>query len=1377
MAYASINIQGNIISSDILSKVSQDDIRFQKPIDFGLDRNISVREEIGIAWGIAHAHWKGFRIKKENLSPDDTGTTITRNNWIVPFMQALGYDLNIAKAEMINDKSYAISHRAVNKNGFPVHIVGVNQSLDKRAEHGARLSPHALVQEYLNNHEHLYAITTNGSFLRVLRDATRLSRLSYLEFDLARIMEEELYAEFALLFRVIHATRFPEKQDEGADCIFEFYHQEALASGTRIRERLSIAVEQSIKLFGNGLLQHPANTDLRERVNNMLSADNYYFYLLRTVYRILFLLVIEERNLIFPEKRDEDLQKKRKFYYQFYSIQRLTKLAERRVYVDPHKTDLWDALLSTFRLFEKEKYANKLGLQALGSGLFAHGAIGILEQQRLNNKTVLGVLRYLVMFENENKQWTRVNYADLDVEEFGSVYEGLLDYDPQIKIEHGMASFSFVVGDGRSSSGSHYTPEELVKPLIKHSLDYIIKDKLKEGKAKGHDETSKMIAQCEALLTITVCDVACGSGHILLSAARRIGMELAILRESLEAKSKVEQPSPTFLRQAIRDVIRHCIYGVDLNPLAVELCKVALWLEAHNPNEPLNFLDHHIKCGNAIVGLAHIDELENNIPNEAFKALTLEEKNFKVATMNERTAKISFASHLAKKNKTEQFILNADAIQLKAEFEELAANTVQETMTKYDAFKKLPEKSPEEINKKQEAYNKFINGKGYLFLKTMCDTQIAQFFIEKTEKNQGKFITSNEFAQMLKGYKSWTGPKTAMATRVGVEKHFFHWFLEFPEVFANGGFDCILGNPPYLGGTKISTFYGKTMFNYLVSKYFPAAGRCDLIGYFVRNIDRIVKVGGFYSLITTNTISEGDTREGSLDIVLEKSSVNHAVKSMLWPGSANVVITLLSVFKGDWNSKYYLNGEWIKEPINAYLTNDKIIAPPNKLFSNSKLAYMGCSLTGDGFIIKEDTKNKLLAINENYSKVVLPYLNGQSLNNSYVQSSGLFAINFWDFEEDYCKEKYPEIYEIVHSSVRLEREQKSEEVRKAPWWQYWRVRKELYEKLEGCEYALIQTRASKTHAFLYVPKEQVFSDALVVVASNSNHHYSVLNSSLHESWAWQFSSKLKSDRRYSISDAFQTFPFPINVVEGLILKGEEFNKQREKALKTLKIGITAIANKISNKFEIDSLIQKLRHGIKEMDEAVLAAYGWQDIDLRHDFYAVDYLPENDRVRYTIHPDARKEVLKRLLLLNHKRFEEEVAEGLHKRKEVEAFYQQKGESVPAGTIFSDVKAKKYATRKAKVNKVEEPRPEYGIQSEMFAEPVATKTIGVGSQVSIKKTDGTILKYILLKNAVKGTFTGDYKQINITSALAQAMLNKSVGDRFEFGGEGYEIKKIL
>ncbi len=836
MNYSAISIQGNILTSEILEKIRTEDIRFQKAGDFNLNPGASVRDEINLAWSLAVSNWNVFKIKRDALSDSDSGTSETRRYWMLPLLSVLGYEINSSNAEMINDKSYAISHRASNKDGFPIHLVGVQQSLDKRPETGGtRLSPHALMQEYLNNTEHLYGLVSNGRFLRLLRDATRLSRLSYLEFDLEQMMEEGLYVEFALLYRTLHASRMHEKMDAGPDSNIEFYHQEAIASGSRIRERLSIAVESSIRELANGLLLHPQNETLRRLVlENKIEPNEYYLHTLRLVYRMLFLLVIEERKLIYADKRDEELNKKRGIYYDYYSIQRLTKLAVKMTYIDPRKTDLWHSLLTTFSLFEYDTYGKKLGIAPLGSGLFAPSALGVVNDQMLDNDCLLRVIRYLVTFVNENGQLVRVNYADLDVEEFGSIYEGLLEYQPVFTDNMGQPIFSFVKGNERSKSGSHYTPEELVKPLITHSLDYLIADKLKMANPEAE------------LLSLKICDVACGSGHILLSAARRVGFELAKYR------SKEDQPTPTAMRAATRDVIRNCIYGVDLNPLAVELCKVALWLEAHQPGEPLNFLDHHIKCGDAIVGMAHRSELENGIADDAFKTLPGDDK--------------TIAKALRDQNVRERKARNSEGQQVKADFEKTSDNSVHEAIAEYKTFNQQPETTPEEIERKARAYRKFIEGKGYKFLKNMADTQVAQFFIAKTESNQRYITTDAEFSLTMRGYNLPTGDKFGKIEVLSKEKHFFHWFLEFPEVFnEGGGFDCILGNPPYLGGSKISTNFGDLYSYYLLSYFDNVTGLADFVSYFIKRDTSLLKKNGFFSIITTDSVSQGATRISALE--------------------------------------------------------------------------------------------------------------------------------------------------------------------------------------------------------------------------------------------------------------------------------------------------------------------------------------------------------------------------------------------------------------------------------------------------------------------------------------------------------------------------------
>ncbi|MCX6148124.1 MAG: N-6 DNA methylase, partial [Candidatus Kapabacteria bacterium] len=713
-----------------------------------------------------------FKRKTELYKVNETGTTDTRNSWMVPLLGILSYKIEKSNAEILNEKSYAISHRDINIDNFPIHIIGCNESLDRKPESGTlRMSPHSLVQEYINLTEHLYAIITNGYQLRILRDATRLVKLSYLEFNLEQMFDEEHFADFALMYRLIHATRMPKKIDQGAESIIENYHQEALASGSRIRNGLRNAVKDSIQLFANGFMNNPSNVKLKEKINNdNFESSLFYQIMLRLIYRLLFLIVIEERNLLFTPNTNKS---KREAYTKYYSLRKLRILSEKRYAFDSKFNDLWIGLKLTFKLFEDEYFGLPFEIKPLNGDLFGYNALDIINECELDNHTLLTCIRNLSLFTNEKGDNQRVNYASLNVEEFGSVYEGLLEYSPQI-LKNEKLEFVFAKGDERSKTGSHYTPDELVKPLIKHSLEYLIEDKLREKDVVN------------ALLSIKVCDVACGSGHILLSAARRLAHEVA------KARTGEDQPSPEAYREAIRDVIRNCIYGVDKNPLAVELCKVSLWLEAHNPGEPLSFLDHKIKCGDSIVGLAHKEELEKGIADEAFKRMPNDDKDI--------------ASLYSKKNKDEKKTLAKGLVSF--DFEKAFGNKLDKRAKEILDFINMPEHTPNEINAKKRKFEELNTNHDWWKLKNLADMQTAQFFIPKTEENKNYLLTEAEYRQYLNNEKPFDAVISAKAMALSQERRFFHWFLEFPEVFQNGGFDCILGNPPFLGGKKISGAFG-----------------------------------------------------------------------------------------------------------------------------------------------------------------------------------------------------------------------------------------------------------------------------------------------------------------------------------------------------------------------------------------------------------------------------------------------------------------------------------------------------------------------------------------------------------------------------------------
>ncbi|MEW8025275.1 MAG: type IIL restriction-modification enzyme MmeI [Candidatus Thiodiazotropha sp.] len=1236
MIFPSIRIEGAILSGDILDAIERGEKSFQTAKDFGLDPTAKVKEEIADAWAAARAYWTASQNKLERLREGATGTTETRNLWMTPLLGLLGYQPELAgRGEVVQGKNFAISHRDRARGDFPIHIMGWNDSLDKkRTDSGPRMSPHALVQEYLNLTEHLYALVTNGRLLRLLRDSSRLIKLSFIEFDLERMFTDELYADFAILYRLLHASRMPVRQEAANESIIEIYHQDALDSGSRIREGLSGAVEQSILRLANGFLANPANQPLRASIaNNEADAGIFYQWLLRLIYRLLFLMVIEERDLVYPRDTERRL---RDIYYRHYSIQRLRRLAEKRHFADKAYQDAWTSLKTTFRLYEDAKYGGKLGIAPLAGDLFGADAIGRLNDCELDNAVLLTCLRSLSLFTNPvTRQLMRVNYAALNVEEFGSVYEGLLEYDPHILDVEGRFEFRFIKGEGRSSSGSHYTPDELVQPLIKHSLDYLIADRLKEDNPES------------ALLSLTVCDVACGSGHILLNAARRIATELAVLR------TDEDQPSPAAFREAVRDVIRHCIYGVDINPLAVELCKVALWLEAHNPGEPLNFLDHRIKCGNAIVGLARQEELERGIPDEAFKTLPEDDKEI--------------AAQLRKQNKAERkgvLQLNWDQVR------DAEIPALHDELT---VIEQLPETTPQEIAAKQQRYRDWEQGYHREHLRTLADIQVAQFFIPKDEENLKGVTTHDQYWGYLGG-----GVVLSEAARTARElaerKRFFHWFLEFPEVFEKGGFDCILGNPPFLGGTIIPSHYGRYFLNWLHTNYWPAKGRCDLVAFFFRRIFEILNLDGFQALISTNTLSQGDTRAGGLRVIIDqRGKIVFGISSTPWPGRAAVQVSLVSISKGEFNGECYLNGKRASE-ITSYLDGSVEMHDPFRLKKNEHQSFKGVEVYGKGFMLNTNEAESLINANRDNADVLMPFLNGDDVNSSPSQSPSRWVINFFDWSEEKAR-TYPECYKILEKRVKDERLSKSKEVASAPWWLYWRQRKDLYESLNKLARVLVINRHSKVATFSFLPKGIVYSDATVVLAIDDFLRYAVLNSAFHEQWSWKYGSTMGTGTlRYTPVRVYETFPFPGDSTD-LESIGVTYHEHRHQLMLKMQLGLTKTynlfhdpdlspeavekASKRSAEIAAEAYqdILKLRDLHRQMDEAVLAAYGWHEtsekwgpaIDLRHDFYEVDYLPENDRIRYTIHPDARREILKRLLLLNHERYEEEVKQGMHAKK--------------------------------------------------------------------------------------------------------------------------------
>lgn len=813
-----IRIEGGLLSPDFLETIHE--APGQKPQDFGLKPRDSLVDEISAIWGDARAYWEAFqrRASRAQSGRGESLTTITREQWVLPLLEALGYTLSYQRrAAEIDGRSYTISHRAgEDETAPPVHIVAYDQDLGDRPPSGrGQLSPHALLQDYLNRtDDHLWGIVTNGRILRLLRDSTYFTRPAYIEFDLEAMFEGERLDEFFLLYRLAHRTRLPRPGENPADCLLEQYYQQTLDQGGRIRDGLRQAVADAIITLANGFLRHPRNNDLRGRIHRgELTADGLYQQLLYLIYRLLFLMVAEERNLLELDADPDTARASASFYRQYVSVTRLRALADTILSAPERFDDLYLGLRMLFHAFHDEKLAAMLGVPPLNGELFSAGRAPDLDAAYLNNRDLLHAIRLLSYFTPpDEKVRRRVNYAALDVEELGSVYESLLDEQPVLDmVTRGQGdkvnavtpspahplTFSFVHGMARKTTGSYYTPRELVNEVLNSALVPVIEDRLANASKLPNYPTSQLpnlpitqsptFAQEAALLSLRVCDPACGSGHFLLAAARRIGYELAKVRAG------ADEPSPRQIREATRDAITHCIYGVDKNPLAVDLCKVALWIEGYSRGKPLTFLDYRIRCGDSLVGALDLEALAEGIPDEAYKPVSGDDKKV--------------AAALRKQNKQER----AGQAGLLAD---LGETITPPDAAAWDALAAMPEDTPAQINAKRAAYERLRGEEERL--RTAANLWTAAFFAPLTPENRENVPTSDSLRRWRQGL-SVRAELVAAANALAAENRFFHWPLEFPQVFAPGkqpaqtsdfseksdvlnrapGFDVVLGNPPW----------------------------------------------------------------------------------------------------------------------------------------------------------------------------------------------------------------------------------------------------------------------------------------------------------------------------------------------------------------------------------------------------------------------------------------------------------------------------------------------------------------------------------------------------------------------------------------------------
>jgi hypothetical protein len=882
-----------------------------------------------------------------------------------------------------------------------------------------------------------------------------------------------------------------------------------------------------------------------------------------------------------------------------------------------------------------------------------------------------------------------------------------------------LAESRYVSGSSeRRGTGTHYTPRFLAEEMVQHTLEPLIV----EGMAEGWPQDQWRKKTATELLNLRVADIAMGSGAFLVAVCRFLSAKVVEAWDEAEAAIRSVEPDarlastdsgsllvafdPRFpertqiqtrvgsftvgdprveplpigpedrLVVARSMVVDRCLYGVDINSMAVEMAKLSLWLITLRKDKPFHFLDHALRCGDSLVGvtLAELSAFSLNPKSQQSGALLLpwvSESIKEVRRVRQQIRSTPGATLMG--------VLQRKALFAEAEAHEAA-------------------------------------------LRVAADLLLTEAFTKASNAAQRRELEAvrNERRSLLQ-----ERPDREAAGRLGsiLGRPSFHFELEFADVFLDGGFDAIVGNPPFVGGQKITDSMGTPFRDYIVSRIAQGRkGSADLCAYFFLRAAGITKKGGSVGLLATNTISEGDTREVGLDQLLKPegdrppaATAYRAVKSIKWPSkSANLDVAKLWLRKGEFNGPKFLEGE-PAETISPMIDAEMGDRTPKRLAANEGISYIGSYVLGRGFILEIEQAERMLAANPDLSAVLFPYLNGEDLNNEIGQRPSRWVINFHDWplgrvgqhlpvsgeevgevvrkanptrtadwfpradsrwhdpsrhaetEEKLQRQwlqmgavpadfphpvaaDYSSALSVVETEVRPERQRPSE---KGPgkngrdfqlrtplaekFWIHGEKRPELYATIRPMQRCLAKLIHTDTHHFVWQRTDQVFSHGCTIIADQRDAMLASVQSMWHQVWSEKNGSSLGHAPRYTPSDCFETFPFP-DPTEQMGDSGTALDDARRAAMDALQIGLTAVSKLMHNPTVCDADIEALRQAAIANDAAVSAAYGWEDLDLEHGFYDLGRGP-----RFTVSPAARKEMLRRLLAENHRRHAEEQAE--------------------------------------------------------------------------------------------------------------------------------------
>jgi len=763
----------------------------------------------------------------------------------------------------------------------------------------------------------------------------------------------------------------------------------------------------------------------------------------------------------------------------------------------------------------------------------------------------------------------------------------------------------------RRRSGSHYTPRALTEPIVRTTLEPIL------ARLRGGDARPPRPAE---LLDLKICDPAMGSGAFLVEACRQLGDALVEAWHAWDELPEIpaDEDEVIFARRLIA---QRCLYGVDRNPVAVDLAKVSLWLVTLAKDHALTFVDHALRHGDSLVGLS--------------------------------------------RRQLEAFHWKVDAPGFEEGFE---AMRVREHVTKVATLRRRIREADETVSdgERRDLWDeaRFELGKVRLF----GDLALAAYF--DGSKAKEREVERNKYANVVASgeaehYRSWLEERRHADPPLAP----FHWEIEFPEVFEreNPGFDAFVGNPPFLGGRNLTATQGQVYSKWLLDLHKGSSGGADLVAHFFRRAFDLLREDGALGLIATNTIGQGDTRATGLRWICgHGGEIYHARKRVKWPGLAAVVVSVLHVKKGEFPGRKRLDDREV-EAITAFLFHRGGHDDPARLAANAGKSFQGSIILGMGFTF-DDTDKKgvatpldemrwLIAADPKNQEVIFPYIGGEEVNTSPTHAHHRYVINFGERSEEECRERWPELMAIVEAKVKPERITK--DAKKYPrmvheWWKYWNARAELQAAIAGLERVLVINCGATPHAsFAFLPAGMVFANTLAVFTYGTHAAFCALQSRPHEIWARFFGSSMKDDLRYTPSDCFETFPFPEGweTHPALEAAGRAYYKFRAALMVRNDEGLTRTYNRFHDPDEGAPEIVKLRELHADMDRVVLDAYGWSDLATDCEFlldYEIDeetWSPRRKKPwRYRWPAETHDEVLARLLELNAERARAETRAG-------------------------------------------------------------------------------------------------------------------------------------